>query len=312
MNVRCLTVAGSLVLAVLAVSQQAESARQAQPAPGQSVRQAAPPVPAAGVSARVPVSSLPPAAADENRKALRKVLAYYSPTLGRVLAMDPLLLQNAAYLEPYPELVVFLNQHPEVTRNAAYYFSEYRSDFYTPPDRDEQVRRMWGSLFGGFALFAAFSVVTGVLIWLVKTLVDYRRWYRLSKVQTEAHNKLLDRFSANEELLSYINTHSGRRFLESAPIMLDSAASIASPLKRILWAVEIGVVLACGAGGILIARYNVPPELAQPLFVIGVFVVALGVGFILAAVASFLISKRLGVLDPPAAGTGRIDAPPAA
>ena len=94
--------------------------------------------------------------------------------------------------------------------------------------------------------------------------------------------------------------------------MLDGAASVSSPLKRILWAVEIGVVLACGAGGILIARYNVPAELSQPLFVVGVFAASLGVGFILAAVASFLISKRLGVLNPTASGTGRTDAPPAA
>jgi hypothetical protein len=311
MNVRRFAVAGSLVLAVLAASQQAECARQAQPGAGQPARQVAPPAAASAVP-HVPVSPVPPAAADETRKALRKVLSYYSPNLGRVLALDPLLLQNASYLEPYPELTLFLGQHPEVTRNPTYYLSDFRPDYYMPPDRETRILNMWEGVFAGLGVFLAFSVVTGTLIWLVKTLVDYRRWYRLSKVQTEAHNKLLDRFTANEELLGYINTPSGKRFLESAPIMLDGAASISSPLKRILWAVEIGVVLACGAGGILIARYNVPPELGQPLFVVGVFAVSLGVGFILAAVASFLISKRLGVLTPSASGTGRIDAPPAA
>ena len=91
--------------------------------------------------------------------------------------------------------------------------------------------RMWGDFFAGWAVFVVFCVVTGVLVWLVKTLVDYRRWYRLSKVQTEAHNKLLDRFAANEELLAYIGTPSGKRFLESAPIMLDGAASISRPAE---------------------------------------------------------------------------------
>ncbi len=313
MNVRRSIVAGSLAVAVFAVSQQAEGARQVQAVPGQPARPAMPAAQAIPpVASRVPVSSIPPIGAEETREELRKVLGYYSPNLGRILAMDPLLLQNAAYLEPYPELVVFLAQHPEVARNASYYFANFRPDYSTPPDRDTQVFRMWSTMFEGFAIFLVFGTVTGALIWLVKTLVDYRRWYRLSKVQTEAHNKLLDRFTANEELLSYINTPSGKRFLESAPIMLDGAGSVSSPLKRILWAVEIGAVLACGAGGILIARYNVPSELSQPLFVAGVFAASLGVGFIVAAVASFLISKRLGVLDPTASGTGRTDAPPAA
>jgi hypothetical protein len=310
--VRRLNVAVLLVLALFALSLPAESARQAQPGPGQPGRPSAPLAQAAVPAPRGAVSSLPPEAADQTRKALHKVLSYYSPNLSRILALDPLLLQNGAYLEPYPELVVFLGQHPEVTRNAAYYFSEYRSDYYTPPDRDTQIVRVWSRMFEGFFIFVGFGIVTGTLVWLVKTLVDYRRWYRLSKVQTEAHNKLLDRFTANEELLAYINTPSGKRFLESAPILLDAAASIASPLKRILWAVEIGVVLACGAGGILLARANIPADLAQPFSVAGIFVASIGVGFILAAVASFLISKRLGVLSAAASGTGRIDAPPAA
>ena len=311
MNARRLTVTGLPLLAVLVFSQQVETARQVPPGPppGQPVRPAAPA--AQAVAPRTPLSALPPAGAGQTRQELGKILGYYSPNLARVLAMDPLLLQNAAYLEPYPELVAFLGQHPEVTRNPSYYLAEFRPSYERPADRDTEVLRMWSSMFEGFAIFMVFGTVTGALIWLVKTLVDYRRWYRLSKVQTEAHNKLLDRFTANEELLGYINTPSGRRFLESAPIMLDGAGSMSSPLKRILWAVEIGAVLACGAGGILVARYNVPAELSQPLFVVGVFAASLGVGFIVAAVASFLISKRLGVLDPAASGTGRIDVPPA-
>ena len=32
-------------------------------------------------------------------------------------------------------------------------------------------------------------------------LVDHRRWLRQSKVQTEVHTKLLDRFTSNDDLL---------------------------------------------------------------------------------------------------------------
>ncbi len=159
-----------------------------------------------------------------------------------------------------------------------------------------------------------FGLVTGALIWLVKTLVDYRRWYRLSKVQTEAHNKLLDRFTNNEDLLAYIATPSGKRFLESAPIMLDIAsASIGAPVKRILWAIEIGVVMVCLGIGIYFAQTAVPAEVSLVLFAVSIVVTALGVGFVLASGASYLLSRRLGVLGVATSRqTGDVDAQPGA
>ena len=202
-----------------------------------------------------------------------------------MLALDPTLLQNPAYLEPYPELVAFLQQHPEVARNGADYLSDFRPSYYREPDRETQVLRMWESLFQGAVIFLVFCIVTGALVWLVKTLVDYRRWYRLSKVQTEAHNKLLDRFTNNEDLLAYITTPSGKRFLESAPIMLDRpSASIGAPVKRILWAIEIGVVMVCLGGGIYFAQNDLRrPRSAWCSSSVSIVVTALGIGFVLAA-----------------------------
>src|SRR5213592_3592158 len=63
----------------------------------------------------------------------------------------------------------------------------------------------------GIFIFAIFSTIVGVLIWLIRTLVEQRRWSRLSRVQTEVHGKLLDRLGTNEELLRYIDTPAGRR-----------------------------------------------------------------------------------------------------
>lgn len=290
----------------------AAMAGRPQPAQAPAVRtvpggaQALPPAPVTRVVA--------PADADQTREALREILSRYPATVGRVIALDPTLLQNPAYLEPYPELVAFLQQHPEVARNGADYLMTFRPSYYQEPDRPTQVIRLWQSLFQGVAIFLVFGLVTGTLVWLVKTLVDYRRWYRLSKVQTEAHNKLLDRFTNNEDLLAYITTPSGKRFLESAPIMLDTATtSIGAPVKRILWAIEIGVVMVCLGGGILLAQNNLPAEVSQVLFVVSILVTALGIGFVLAAAATYLLSRRLGVLGPAASRqTGEADAQPGA
>lgn len=314
------TVAALVALSIGAVPRPAESAQQARQAPGQELRQPAQAPPPAVPAAVQPLvrrdmagEEMPPNA-EQTRRALRRLLTYYSPSVARVLALDPLLIQNPTYLEPYPDLVAFLSQHPEVGRNAAYYLSEVRYDFQDSLDKDTQVLRMWSSLFEGFTIFLVFGIVTAALVWLVKTLVDYRRWYRLSKVQTDVHNKLLDRFTANDDLMAYIATPAGKRFLESAPIMLDpSTPSFGGPMRRILWAIEIGLVVASGGGGLLISKSYVPAELGPPLSVVSIVGMALGVGFILAAAASYLLSWRMGLLGSAAARSSRdSDAHPAA
>lgn len=294
--------------------QAAQPAPSGQPAPTASVAQTSrPPAPpsTAGRPARAEavddeVVSTAPRTAEQTRRGLDKVLSRYSPNLGRIIALDPLLLQNPAYLEPYPELAAFLGQHPEVVRNAAFYFSNYRSDYFGPLDPEERANRNWGNFLGGAAMLIVFVVITSALMWLVKTLIDYRRWYRLSKVQTEAHNKLLDRLGANEELMAYIGSPAGKRFLEAGPIMVEEGVSAAGPLRRILWSIQVGVVVVCGGIGIMIAKSALPEEFNRMLSVVGVFAIAVGVGFVLAAGASALISKRLGVIDGANARDGRV------
>jgi hypothetical protein len=41
-------------------------------------------------------------------------------------------------------------------------------------------------------------------------------------------------------------------------------------------------------------------EMTQPLYTMGVLALSLGIGFVLAAVVSFMLSKRLGLFEPPA------------
>jgi hypothetical protein len=299
------TVAVLLAFLITAVFASAAIAGRAQPGQAPAVRQ----MPAA--SQQPPVTRVvAPADADQTREALREILGRYPTTVARVLALDPTLLQNPAYLEPYPELAAFLQQHPEVARNGADYLSGFRPSYYVEPDRETRVLRMWENLMEGAFIFLVFCTVTGALVWLVKTLVDYRRWYRLSKVQTEAHNKLLDRFTNNEDLLAYITTPSGKRFLESAPIMLDGPSpSIGAPVRRILWAIEIGVVMVCLGGGIYFARTAAPPDVSLGLATVSIVVTALGVGFVLAAGSSYLLSRHMGVLGASASRqAGDVDA----
>jgi hypothetical protein len=228
---------------------------------------------------------------------LSALLDHYPPSLRNVLVLDPGLLENQSYLAPYPALVNFFNAHPEIARTPSFYFA----DAGRPSGQDHatQVVEMWREGLSGLAIFAGFGMGIGLLVWLIRTLVDYRRWNRLAKVQTDVHTKLLDRFTANNDVLAYIQSPAGSKFLQSTPIMLDAAPrSVGAPLGRILWSVQGGVVLMAGGIGLQVVSGRVADEASQPLHALGVLGIALGLGFVVSAITSFVISHRLGLIEP--------------
>ncbi len=256
-----------------------------------------------GQAGSVPVVRPDDPDADQTRQRLNDLLDKYPPSLGRVLRLDPSLMSNAGYLAPYPGLATFLAQHPEIARNPEYFLERintyYGSRFDSPEHRSRQELL---ALLAGFAAFLVFLVVTGVIVWFIRMIVAARRWNRVSKAQFDVHNKLLDRFTSNEDLLAYVQTPAGRRFLESAPIPLqDEPRSISAPFSRILWSVQAGVVLAIAGAGLLYVSTRFVEEPAQFFMVVGVLTLALGAGFIVSAVAAYGLSRKLGLLDPPAA-----------
>ncbi len=110
----------------------------------------------------------------------------------------------------------------------------------------------------------------------------------------------MERFSSNDELMTYIQSPAGRQFLQglpAAPEMPSAQAAVAAPLARILWSVQAGVVLVCGGIGLLTIKQYMLDEVAEMLLVWGVLGLSVGVGFVLAAGASYILSHRLGLFD---------------
>jgi hypothetical protein len=254
--------------------------------------------------AAVQAESAPPivgneASAEQTRDQLERILDRYPPAVGRVLKLDPSLMNNPGYLATYPNLAAFIAQHQEVVHNPAYFLEKVNigNQFYADP-RWRERQEMLG-LLGGVAGFMVFLVVTGVIVWLIRMIVASRRWNKLSKVQYDVHSKLLERFTTNEDLLTYMQTPAGRRFLESAPIRLpDEPRSMAAPFTRILWSIQAGIVLLVTGIGLLVVSGNfTAEEPAQFFMVIGVVTLALGGGFIVSAIAAYGVSKKLGLLE---------------
>lgn len=234
--------------------------------------------------------------ADETRRQLEDVLRAYPSTLPRILRMDPTLLDNEAYLQPYPALFAFLAQHPEVKHNPAYFLASYGDNNFgrlTPQDRAID---MWRNTIEGVTIGTVVLVIASGVLWLVKTLVDHRRWLRLSKIQTDVHTKILDRFSSNEDLLAYIQTPAGRKFLESTPIAIDTPRAIAAPLGRILWSAQAGAVLTVLGLGIMLVSRTTLDEVAAPLAAMGAVIIALGVGFLVSAFLAYVLTRRFKLM----------------
>lgn len=235
--------------------------------------------------------------ARETRDRLREVLSQYPPALAQVLRLDPSLLTKPDYLAPYPDLASYLSEHPDIARSPAYFFGE------SMPREVDNVRYRAVSVMQdvmlGFMFFCGFTVTLLSLGWVIRTMLADRRWQRLTKTQTEAHAKLLDRLTSHDDLLAYIQSPSGKRFLDAAPIPIGDTERppVSAPVARILWSVQAGVVLFAVGLGLFFAKNQVFEEIGSALFVVGILVLALGVGFVVSALVAYALSYRLGLID---------------
>jgi hypothetical protein len=233
----------------------------------------------------------------QTREQFHELLRRTPSEVATVLKLDPTLFNNQQYLATYPELASFLAQHPDISHNPRFYLS----DLWIPGEERQRLPAQvaWDKMMEGFMILVVFGTIVGVVVWLIRTLVEQTRWSRLSRAQNEVHSKLLDRLASNEELLKYIDTPAGRRFLESAPIAVEGARPVSAPVGRILWSLQAGLVLAAAGIGLDVVSFNVDKEMAQPLYAMGIVGICVGVGFVLSAIISFILSRRLKLFESP-------------
>jgi hypothetical protein len=248
-----------------------------------------------------------------------------SPKLTTVVARDPSLLSNGEYVDRNnPQLAQFLQEHSEIARNPEFYLFANISDenggnqeldsarhellveravWPELSERERQVvreenrQRSRGDT-GDFMAFAAFIFVLGALLWLTRVWVHNRRWGKIFKVQTDTYSKLLEKFSTstNEELLAYVRSDTGKRFLESAslPMNPDPSPQISGIWSRVMGSLQLGLVLMPVGIGLLGLRNRLGDPV--PLLVFGTLGLALGIGFIISAGVSFVLGRHLKLL----------------
>ena len=188
--------------------------------------------------AGVPAATAQPRAVDEQnasdtRERLRQVLDQYPPSVRLVLRCDPSLLAKPDYMATYPTLAAYIAQHPEVGHNPAFFMrGDCGSGGGGFGDTRSQAAISIENIFVGFEFLLGFAFGFGALAWLIRSALDYQRWRHAMKIQTEAHTKIVDRLSSNEDLLAYIQSPAGQRYLNTSTFAPATFDRVAAPVRR--------------------------------------------------------------------------------
>src|SRR5215468_1887276 len=129
-------------------------------------------------------------------------------------------------------------------------------------------------------------VLMGFVVWTIFSTI---RRYKTTKVQAGLQTKLLEKFGSGQELLTYVQSDAGKRFLDSLTMEQRT------PYGRILGAAQISVILVLLSFAFLFLRGRVAGT-EEGFLVFGTITLCLGFGFGLSAALSYYLSKSLGLL----------------
>jgi hypothetical protein len=213
------------------------------------------------------------------------------PELVTILNADRTLLSDDAFMSRYPEVASFVEKHPEIRRNPRFYLLEFEPRPHQTP---------FDQLVEMVSIGFVFLLIVTASAWLIRTVIEQRRWSRMSKLQAEVHAKILDRFSSSSEVLEYIKSPAGTKFLEAAPIPLQAESRTRmTPMTRVAWTIQLGVVIAAAGLGMLLVSLRLSGEGSDGMYSLGMIAFCLGAGFIASAAVSVFVSRRLGILQAP-------------
>lgn len=136
--------------------------------------------------------------------------------------------------------------------------------------------------------------------WIVWIIATGRRRSRIAEIQRDIHAKLFDKFGTSQELIEYLKTDAGSKFLDSAAIEQTK------PFGRVLGSIQAGLILVLLGIAMLIVRLTMPSvgwnpveqaQTAHGFLAVSLLLLALGLGFLASAAVSYKLSKNWGLFD---------------
>lgn len=135
---------------------------------------------------------------------------------------------------------------------------------------------MQGQIKEWFVLLAFFGLL-GWLVYLVASMV--RR-----KQKSDMQKALLEKFSSAHDFAEFMQSPAGQKYV------LNFTDEVTSPFSAIINAVKIGIVMLFSGPGLVAAaqRYDL-----WFLYAMGMLLTLAGVGFLISAVISYFLLKKI-------------------
>lgn len=141
------------------------------------------------------------------------------------------------------------------------------------------------------AIIMVFGTVALAVVIITRALFDHLRRTKAERAQAEIFNKLMDKLGNGTEVLAYLQSEAGQSLMRGAPVEKPAT------FGRILNSVQYGVVCTVIGIGVLFLQNIVDKYAQRDVAVVGTLILTLGVGLLLAAGASYLLSKTLGLIN---------------
>jgi hypothetical protein len=225
---------------------------------------------------------------DQARGALDRFLDSHPEIQGDVIGDPNRMINDPNYIHEHPELQAFLEAHPLVK-------ADPRSFISPEVWRFQNGRTETDELLSGLLPFAVFICILLAILWVLRVVLENRRWNKSFKIHEDVHTKLIERFASGQDLTAYMDSEAGRRLLEWTPPSIETGSrGLPVAASRILWSMQAGLVLGLVGVGLLLIRDRIPDGV-EPLLVFGTLGVTIGAGFIISAFVSYVLSRHFGL-----------------
>jgi len=125
--------------------------------------------------------------------------------------------------------------------------------------------------------------------WIIFSTI---RRYLVAKLQASLQAKLLDRLDSTEAVHTFVSTEEGRKLISALRLDQDDRGA---PFRSILVGVQASIVLSVlGIAFLVLHRLGILPD--SSAVVLGTLPLALGIGFGVAAAATYVMSRNFGLL----------------
>lgn len=135
------------------------------------------------------------------------------------------------------------------------------------------------------------TLITAITF-ILKTLIEGISRAKVARAQADVMSRMIDRFGSSQELVAYLHSESGRRFIETVP------EGKSRPHHRLLNSVQGGAVLSILGAGVMATQSFVRDSDGRDVAMgVGLIIMTLGLGLLVSAGAAWYMSRSWGLLN---------------